>query len=266
MLDRIQRAGISAVEIFCALQHIDWNNRAQINELGHWFRSSELKLHSLHSPMFDDNCWGLTGPQSQLNITESVKARRIAIVDQIKRAIEIAEVIPCKYVVQHLGGPTEEWSERGVDMAFSSLEELGLFARQRGVQILLENIPNGFSTAERLVNFLDLTHLDLYFCFDSGHANLMGGVEKAFEIMKPRIRSTHLHDNDGEKDLHYFPFGEKKGTINWQRFLPTLASDDAPYPLLLELKEDTSIENPIEQAASIFDRFEELAAAPVEER
>ncbi len=45
-LERIWEAGIPAVEIFCARQHLDYHNRAQISELGHFFRDSELKLHS----------------------------------------------------------------------------------------------------------------------------------------------------------------------------------------------------------------------------
>ena len=91
-LDRIWDAGIPAVEIFCAQQHLDWHNRAQIAELGHWFRDSPLKLHSLHSPMYNDEVWGRSGPQSALNITEPVKAKRIRVVDEIKRALEIAEI------------------------------------------------------------------------------------------------------------------------------------------------------------------------------
>ena len=51
-LDRIWNAGIPLVEIFCARQHLDYRDRAQIAELGHWFHDSELKLHSLHSPMY----------------------------------------------------------------------------------------------------------------------------------------------------------------------------------------------------------------------
>ena len=37
----LERAGISAVEIFCARQHLDYPNRSQIAELGHWFRDSD---------------------------------------------------------------------------------------------------------------------------------------------------------------------------------------------------------------------------------
>ena len=63
-LDKIRQAGMPAVEIFCARQHLDYRDRAQINELGHWFRDSELKLHSLHSPMYSDDMWGRSGPNA----------------------------------------------------------------------------------------------------------------------------------------------------------------------------------------------------------
>src|SRR5512146_1371945 len=91
MLDRIQHAGIPAVEIFCARQHLDYRDKAQIVELGHWFRDSELKVHSVHAPMYTDEIWGRSGPHSVITITEPVKAQRIKWTDEIKRAIEIAE-------------------------------------------------------------------------------------------------------------------------------------------------------------------------------
>ena len=69
-LNRVMQAGIPAVEIFCARQHLDYRNRAQVTELGHWFGDSELKLHSLHSPMYTDEIWGRSGPHSIITITE----------------------------------------------------------------------------------------------------------------------------------------------------------------------------------------------------
>jgi len=152
-LDRIYEAGIPAVEIFCAKQHLDWHNRAQINELAHWFSDAPLKLHSLHSPMFNDEVWGRTGPTSIINIADRSKPRRIAAVDEVKRALEIADQIPCRYLVQHLGAPVDDFDEGKLEAAFSSLEEISLFARHRGVEVLLENIPNGLSSAEKLNYF-----------------------------------------------------------------------------------------------------------------
>ena len=54
-LERMWNAGIPLVEIFCARQHLDYRDKAQIAELGHWFRDAQLKLHSLHSPMYTDD-------------------------------------------------------------------------------------------------------------------------------------------------------------------------------------------------------------------
>ena len=257
-LNRIWSAGIPSVEIFCALQHLDWRNRAQIGELAAWFRDSEMTLYSLHSPMYNDEVWGKSGPQSSIDITEPVKARRIACVDEIKRALEIAEYVPFQYLIQHLGAGGADFDERRLDAAFSSLEELSVFARQRGVEILLENIPNGYSTASRLNLFLEQTHLDLNYCFDIGHANLGGGVENEYMLMKTRIRSTHLHDNNGKEDKHLFPLVHKGGTVDWKAAMPMLAARPEQYPMLLELKEDPADQHPIETAAEIFRRLDAL--------
>jgi sugar phosphate isomerase/epimerase len=255
-LDKVQHAGIPAVEIFCARQHLDYRDRAQIAELGHWFRDSGLKLHSMHAPMYNDEFWGRSGPQSVISITEPVKGKRLEMVDEIKRALEIAETIPFKYLVQHIGVSGEEYSERAVDAAFSALEQISLFARQRGVEVLLENIPNALSSGERLLLFLEQTHLDLNFVFDVGHAHLGEGVEAAFDVMKDRIRSTHIHDNDGKTDKHLFPLIGEGGTIDWKKTMNLLRTRADQYPLLLELKE--APECTLATAVELFDRLENL--------
>lgn len=251
-LERVWDAGFPAVEIFCARQHIDYHDQAQINELGHWFRDSTLKLHSLHSPMYNDDIWGRSGPQAIIDITEPVKGKRIRMVDEIKRAIEIAEAVPFRYLIQHLGVSGQEFEERRFDSAFSSLEEIKVFASQRGVEVLLENTPNALSTAERLNHFLSATHLKLNYCFDIGHAHMNGKIEEEFELMKPRIRSTHIHDNDGKEDQHLFP---GKGSIEWRRAMQFLTSHPEQYPLLLELREPPDEEHPIREAKRAADEL-----------
>lgn len=258
LLDKIQKTGIPAVEIFCARQHLDYRNRAQITELAHWFRDSELRFHALHSPIYSDDAWGRSGPHAILNIAEPSKTRRIQTVDEIKRAIEVAESAPFRYLIQHLGLPEEEYDERKVEAAFSSLDELSVFARQRGVEILLENIPNGLSTAERLVTFFELTHLKLGVCFDVGHAHLGEGIEEAFRKLKDRIRSTHLHDNDGQEDAHLMPFVSPGGTVDWAKTVTLLRSCGDEVPLLLEVREAPEIRNPLEAVQQVFDRLEKL--------
>ncbi|HEY7337287.1 MAG TPA: sugar phosphate isomerase/epimerase family protein [Bryobacteraceae bacterium] len=257
-LDRIWDAGIPLVEIFCARQHLDYRDKAQIRELSYWFRDSELKLHSLHAPMYSDDVWGRSGPDSVISITEPVKTTRLRKVEEIKRALEIAEVIPFRYLIQHIGVSGEAFDERKVDAAFSSLEEIKVFANQRGVEVLIENIPNAFSSADRLLYFFEATHMKLNVCLDLGHAHMKEGVETAYRMLAPRIRSTHVHDNNGKEDQHLFPFRDQEGTLDWDRAMQTLRASPEQYPLLLELRCAPDIAHPIRDACAVFDRLENL--------
>jgi sugar phosphate isomerase/epimerase len=206
--------------------------------------------------MYNDEIWGRSGPHSVITITEPVKGRRIEMVDEIKRALEIAETVPFRYLIQHMGVGGEEFDLRKFDAAFSALEEISIFARQRGVEVLLENIPNELSSAERLLQFLELTHLNLNFVFDTGHAHMNEGVETAFRLMKPRIRSTHVHDNDGQNDIHLFPLMNQGGTIDWKNTMDNLRSAESQYPLLLELRERPDITTPLDAVAEVFEKLE----------
>ena len=256
-LGKVERAGFPAVEIFCARQHFDYRDTLQVADLGHWFRDSELKLHALHSPMFTDEVWGRSGPQTHINITERAKAERIQWVDEIKRALDVAETIPYQYLIQHLGVTGQEFSEYAIDAAFNSLEELQIFARQRGVEILLENTQNDLSSAERLQLFNSMTHLKLNYCFDAGHANLGAGVEHEFEIMASRIRSLHLHGNNGQEDSHLFPFAEGDN-LDWAGTMKLLRSRPGQYPLLLELRDPGTHSNPLDEAKRVCGQLEEI--------
>jgi sugar phosphate isomerase/epimerase len=126
------------------------------------------------------------------------------------------------------------------------------------VQVLVENIPNGYSSADRLNSFLEVTHLPVNFCFDTGHAHMGAGVEGEFQRMKARIRSTHVHDNNGVDDSHLFPRVSEGGTIDWEKTMSLLRSCPEQTPLLLELREDPAMEKPLDQARRSFEELEGL--------
>jgi sugar phosphate isomerase/epimerase len=205
--------------------------------------------------MYTDEVWGRSGPHAVITITEPSRPKRLEMVDEIKRALEIAETIPFRYLIQHLGVAWEEFDERKIDYAFSALEEINLFARQRGVEVLLENTPNELSNAEKLNMFLGVTHLNVNVCFDVGHAHMRGSVENEYTLLKPRIRSTHVHDNDGTDDSHLFP---AKGTVDWPGAMNLLRSAPDQYPLLLELREVADMQHPLDSARTTFDYLEGL--------
>lgn len=255
ILDRISHAGFRLVEMFCARQHLDYRSRNQLLDLAAWFAGNEVKLHSVHMPMYRDDTWGKSGPQARISITETEKLRRVEAVDEIKRALEIAESIPFDYAIVHVGVTGEEYDSRRTDAALWSIEHLRLFGRQRGVSLLLENTPNELSTPARLQRIIrELRFPDLGVCFDSGHARMAGDPLEAWTAMAPLVRSTHLHDNNGDKDEHLFPF---EGTIDWDALGGAMSKASGDFPWLLEIHDPSSVEDPVKHAWDLFERWEE---------
>jgi len=234
LLDNLVRGGAQAIEVFANRSHFDYTSAQHIREIAAWFRGNSTVFFSMHSPMYGDGEWGRGGPA--LNIASRDRKTCIEAMDEIKRAVEVAEKAPFKFLVQHIGAADEEFDEHKFDAAMTSIEHLRAFARPLGVRILLENIPNELSTPARLLEFIHVTHLDdVGVCFDTGHANIGDGVAAAYEQLKPLIRSTHVHDNDGERDTHLWP-GD--GKIDWKQTMELLRQAPQVPPLLMEINGD----------------------------
>jgi sugar phosphate isomerase/epimerase len=252
LLDQMVAGGAEAIEIFAARGHFNYTDRQHIRQIANWFRSTGVTFHSMHSPMHPDEDWG-RGGATHINIASVEKLQRVAATDEIKRAIEVAELAPFQFLVQHVGIGHEEADEHKLDAAMSSLEHLHAFAKPLGVQLLVENITNELSTPETL---LDLLHAgrfdDIGVCFDVGHAHIMSSVTQAFEVLKDRIRSTHVHDNNQERDSHLWP-GD--GTIDWTETLSLLRSAPHVPPVLLEI-EGVEGENISHRMATAFAKLE----------
>lgn len=253
LLDKLVSGGAQAIEIFGARQHLDYANRKQhVREIADWFRTSGVPLHSVHAPLYADYEWGRTGA-APINVASTDRAARIEAMDEIKRAIEVAEHIPFRFLIQHIGVGNESFSDRKFEAAMTSIEHLRAFAKPLGVRVLIENIPNDLSTPERLVEFIRTTHFDdLGVCFDTGHAHMMSDVPQAFETLKSYIHSTHVHDNAKDRDSHLWP-GD--GSIDWKETLRLLSDAPNKPPLLLEIEENEKI-NPVEKMGKVFEKAE----------
>ncbi|MGA7382443.1 MAG: sugar phosphate isomerase/epimerase family protein [Terriglobales bacterium] len=253
LLDGLVRGGAQSIEIFAARQHLDYANRKQhVREIADWFRTTATPLNSVHAPLFSDYEWGRTG-SPPINVAALDRAARVEAMDEIKRALELAEQIPFRFLVQHIGLPGEEFDDRKFEAAMTSIEHLRAFAKPLGVSILLENIPNELSTPEKLVEFIHAAHFeDVGICFDFGHAYLMTDVKQAFETLKNHIRSTHVHDNKRDRDSHLWP-GE--GSIDWKQSMELLQTAPHQPPLLLEIEGEEKI-SPGEKMAAAFRKLE----------
>ena len=86
------------------------------------------------------------------------------------------------------------------------------------MQLLLENLTNPVATPENLLEILRVGHFaTVGICFDVAHAHLTSSVAEAFELLAPRIKELHLHDNHahdgGRGDEHLWP---GSGSIDWK--------------------------------------------------
>lgn len=265
LLTEIARHGIQSVEIFCARAHFNYQSTDVVREIAATLRDHNLKLHALHSPAERDfNPMHESG--APLSICDLERVRRLEAVDEIKRALDVAEYLPFPFLVQHMGSSRDTADERRFDAAFSSLEHLHIFAKERGVSLALENTPGELATPAHLRQFIVGTRLtDVRMCFDIGHAHIGDGVLASLEPMREFLVTSHIHDNHGDKDEHLLPY---EGTIEWKRALPALPAN---LPLVMELKEKPAYAEPapasiaLGAVRSAFDRLERALSESAEE-
>jgi sugar phosphate isomerase/epimerase len=256
LLDSLVRGGAQAIELFAARGHFNYHEKEHVRELGNWFKSEKIEFHSMHSPIYMSNDFRSGGPA--VNIVDPDKRMRIEAMDEIKRAIEVAEYAPFRFLVQHIGKSDEYDDPRKFENALSAIEHLRAFARPLGVSLLLENIPNDLSTPEKLKELVRLLRYeDLGICFDVGHAHLMSSVHQAFGVLEDRIRSTHIHDNKRDKDSHLWP-GD--GTIDWEQTMQSLRAAAHAPAMLLEIEGEEGMDVP-GKMASAFGKLEEAGVA-----
>ncbi len=267
LIAQISAAGFHGVEIFCSRSHFDYTSKPEIQNIAEALADAKLKLASLHAPTSRDLSATREGGQP-LSICEVERVRRIEAMDELKRAIDVAEELPFSRMIFHMGGSRETADPRKRDAAFSSLEHLTLHARHVGVTICVENTTSEMGSPAYLRSFVEETRLTgLRFNFDIGHAHLADGPEEnrvaeGFEPMRELVASVHIHDNHGEKDEHLPPY---EGTIDWPtavKLLKTAPEGEANLQLTLELKEKIGPDAPppqqqLEAARRSLDKLEE---------
>lgn len=258
LLAEIAQAGISNVEIYCTPVHLNYRSLQAIRTLSEWIGEHHLTIHSLHSPTERDLLPGKRESGIPISISDPERVRRLDAVDEVKRTLEIAEQIPFRYLVQHIGNGREAHDSRKVDAAFNSLEHLTLFAKQRGVSIVLENTPGELGAPSNLRHFVSDTRLDLKFCFDIGHAHMEDGVEISFEPMHEHVVMVHAHDNHGEKDEHLLPHS---GNVDWDAAMGVLSSAKQDLPIVLEVRAQSANAPSLADATAAFEKLEQSLAA-----
>ncbi len=255
LLDTLAATGTEGIELFASRPHLDYAERSSLREIAEWFRASPVRPFSLHAPLYSDPDSGRGGGPS-VNVVHQDKARRIAAMDEVKRALEVAEQIPFEHLVLHLGDRGDGWNPRTLENALTALEHLQAYARPLGVRLLVENIQNEVTTPAHLLEILQAGHFDdMGVCLDVGHAHLAEGVGAALGELGRRVRSAHLHDNHSERDEHLWP-GE--GTLDFDQALAGLARAQQQPAGVLEIHASYGAEpaRVVEQAKAAFAKFQ----------
>ncbi|MDR3734871.1 MAG: sugar phosphate isomerase/epimerase [Acidobacteriaceae bacterium] len=267
-LEAMCNGGAESIELFAARPHFDYTDRSAVRDIGTWFRSNPVSA-TLHQPLFADNEWSRqSGPT--VNLIDVEKSRRIDAMDEVKRALEVAEQIPVESMVIHLGSKNATWSVRELEHSLTAIEHLKAFAGPLGVKLHLENLQNDVATPTNLLEILRVGHFNTVgVCLDIGHANLTDeGVAAAIEILGPRICQLHLHDNHGSKDgtakdEHLWPLATPEtGSVDWAEAMQKISALPANITGTLEIayELDESIENASAKAAAAFSLLKKSAA------
>jgi sugar phosphate isomerase/epimerase len=250
--------GFETVEVFATRSHFDYRDQEAVRQLAEWLGDTRLELHSVHAPIVEamrDGKW--VGSFSNASGDET---RRKLAVDETKAALDIARIIPFRYLVLHLGMPAAEKVPPGDNQpaaARRSVEEIVNAAAAVHVQVALEVIPNPLSTPAALCRLVedDLEELDVHICLDYGHANLLGDVAEAIETLSGHLATTHVHDNAGKRDDHLVPFA---GRIDWDVAMMSTQKVGYDGVFMLEVADSGNPIEVLKKAAAARERLEKL--------
>ena len=165
-----------------------------------------------------------------------------------KKSLYICHLFACRYIVVHgfklrklLGSEGAEWEKTE-----GFLSEIAPLAKEYGITLCVENLYESAGTrlvegpccdaalaAERIDHINDRFGAEvLGFCFDTGHANVVGlDFYDFLTTLGRRLKVLHIHDNDGISDLHQIPFTftrerNNRPSTDWEGFIAGLAAAD----------------------------------------
>ena len=149
--------------------------------------------YSIHAPFMD------------INIASLQTKSRINSVEQIKDSIDLAGAIDAEAVVVHPGLITflgRNFEDVVYRLANDSIKEIGEYARDAGVMVTFENMPDFDTMIYKNIYDLNefLVSQDLFMTLDIGHANHVGYSPD--EMYFDSVKHIHIHDNKGDDDTH----------------------------------------------------------------
>lgn len=187
--------------------------------------------YSVHAPFLYDD---LAHPKDAI---------REIFVDEGVKAVDLAARIGARHVVFHPGefffqqnlpslelfDPFRKTREDYLRNSLRSLTTLSDYGSSHGVDLLIENLPQGLCDRPEEMNYLLSRIENSSFVLDIGHANISDSLE---ELLDLQPQYFHFNDNDGKEDGHR---ALGKGTINLDRVFTRLREYKGGKTIILEL-------------------------------
>ncbi|QSX08366.1 sugar phosphate isomerase/epimerase [Alkalibacter rhizosphaerae] len=237
-LESIRRAGFDGVSLW-------WEDETypkiiKKEKMPQMVRSEGLYFENIHTPYQDVNdLWS-----EEKTVRNKTIARYMGYLDQCSQF-----KIPVMVMhVTDVDGPKELLSQ-GLD-SFMQLREYGT---KLGVRIAVENTRDA-DLVDGLLTQLQSDHFGL--CYDSSHDWLAGQTKgMLLENWSHRLFTTHLSDNDMEKDRHWIP-GD--GEVDWDKLKILLKKTDLEYASMELVGSIKSMEDPDEFLKKAYEQMRKL--------
>lgn len=242
---QLKRAGFSCADF--SLNGYLLNTSLYRSELNTFFNQSISELELFFAPHKQGaEAAGVTINQMHMPYPVYVPKADREINDYLwnqvaPKSMAICAFFGCPYIVIHgfklahfLGSEELEWQETA-----KFIDSIAPLAKEMGITICIENLYDGTGghlvegpccnarkAVERIDYFNDKYGAEvLGFCFDTGHANIVGiDFERFITTLGSRLKVLHIHDNDGISDLHQIPFTftktrENLPSTDWDGFI-----------------------------------------------
>lgn len=157
------------------------------------------------------------------------------------KSMEICRFLECPNIVIHGFKLSRFWGTEEAEWQKTRefLDTILPMAKEYGITVCMENLYESVGghivegpgcDVRKNVERIDRINAEygaevLEFCFDTGHANLVGlDFEKFITTLGSRLKVLHIHDNDGVGDLHQIPYTftktrENKSSTDWEGFV-----------------------------------------------
>lgn len=243
--ERLRRAGFTCCDF--SLNTYLLNSSLYKFEINDFFDKSEKELALFFTPHKEAakavgiriNQMHMPYPNYVPNGSEKMNAYLKNVV--APKSMKLCAFMDCRYIVIHgfklayfLGAEELEWEK-----TLEFIEFLAPLAKELGITICMENIYTCIGNhivegpccdAKKAAVRIDRINEKygtevLGFCFDTGHANLVGiDFEDFIVTLGNRLKVLHIHDNDGVGDLHQIPFTftrsrENTTSTDWKGFV-----------------------------------------------